>query len=90
MFGDRGRPFARARAMFALIGLAMQEFGPGTTEFMRAMAKIEAEIGPYKSHGKGRGGRMFGSSSRCVAMDKRDARKARNQARHKRAVKGKR
>jgi hypothetical protein len=70
------QPFARANAMFALIAAAMATANP-----QAALAKI----GPYVSRGKGTGKRH--GSSRCVAMDKRAASKARNQARHKKHCK---
>ena len=72
----RSAPFARAKAMFALITAAAS-----LPMFAQALAMME--IGPYRSRGKGQGGRFIGSSSRTVAMDKRDARKARNRRRSK-------
>jgi hypothetical protein len=72
-----GSPFARARAMFAAIaGL----IAAGAT---RATA-VEA-AGPYKSRGKGGGYRS--KSNNTVAQAKRDAKKARNRAKHKRHCK---
>ena len=66
-------PFARAAAMFAAINSAMAlDLG------LRDHAL--SAIGPYKSRGKG-GQRPHHASKRFVAMDKRDARKARNRSR---------
>lgn len=75
----KGQPnyFKRSKAMFAAIAVAM-------SLPMAARALAMLTIGPYKSRGKGQGGRFLGSSARCVAMDKRDARKARNRARERR------
>ncbi len=75
----KGQPnhFKRAKAMFAAVAAAM-------SLPMAAQALAMTQIGPYVSRGKGQGGRFLGSSARCVAMDKRDARKARNRARERR------
>ena len=70
-------PFKRARQMLAAIAAAMSL---PLAEQLAAMA----DIGEYRSRGKGQGGRFLGSSARCVAMDKRDARKARNKRKEKR------
>lgn len=72
----RSAPFARAKAMFALITAA-------ASLPMAAQALAMMQMGPYRSRGKGQGGRFIGSSPRFVAMDKRDARKARNRRRSK-------
>lgn len=75
---NRG-PFHRAIAMFAALrAIAMQTFAN-----IALRQEALAALGPYKSRGKGRGG--YQHSHRKVAMDKRDAQKARNRARHKRA-----
>ncbi len=70
-------PFKRAKQMFAAIAAAMSL--PLAAQ-MAAMARI----GEYRSRGKGQGGRFLGSSARCVAIDKREARKARNRRKEKR------
>jgi hypothetical protein len=63
--------FSRARAIAALIAAAVA-----------AGAGLEG-IPAYVSRGKGKGGRQ--ASARRVAMDKREARKARNRAANRRA-----
>ena len=75
----KGQPnhFKRARQMFAAIAPAM-------SLPLAAQLAAMAGIGEYRSRGKGQGGRFLGSSARCVAMDKRDARKARNKRKEKR------
>jgi hypothetical protein len=79
-----GRPvaFARANAMLAVIRQAL------LLPVGFAQHAALDEIGAYVSRGKGRGGVFLGSSSRCVAQDKRDAVKARNRLRHKRRCHG--
>lgn len=74
----KGQPnhFKRVRQMFAAIAAAM-------ALPMLQQAAAMANIGEYRSRGKGQGGRFLGSSARCVAMDKRDARKARNRRKEK-------
>lgn len=69
-------PFKRAKQMFAAIAAAM------SLPIEVQLAEL-ANIGEYKSRGKGQGGRFLGSSARCVAMDKREARKARNRRKEK-------
>ena len=66
--------FARSAAMFASIKAAI------------ALTRVEQEaalksIGPYRSRGHGEGLPGNKYSARRVAMDKRDARKARNRQR---------
>lgn len=70
-------PFKRAKQMLALIAHAM-------SLPLDAQMVAMAGIGEYRSRGKGEGGRFLGSSARCVAMDKREARKARNRRKEKR------
>lgn len=72
-------PFKRAKQMMAAIAAAM-------SLPLAAQMVAMAGIGEYKSRGKGQGGRFLGSSARCVAMDKREARKARNRQKGKRHV----
>lgn len=71
-------PFARANMMMAAIAAAMSM----TNQNLRSAAM--AEIGPYESHGHGRG--KTSPSRHSVAMDKRAATKARNVKRHKAAM----
>jgi len=69
-----GLPFARSKAIMAAI-----------TAFLAAgmsRAAAEAEVGPYRSRGKGK---SVGHSARCVRIDQRAAEKAKNRAAHKRA-----
>ena len=80
-------PFKRARAMFAAIQSVLTGFAgahmPGALN-SRQRAEL-AQIGDYKSRGKGRAGRQ--ASQRTVAQDRRAAKKRRNQLRHRKAVK---
>lgn len=75
--GSHHSPFKRAKQMFAAIAAA-------TSLPLDAQMVAMAGIGEYRSRGKGEGGRFLGSSARCVAMDKREARKARNRRKEKR------
>lgn len=76
----RSGPFARALQAFTAVAAAMQlALGPR----QEALAGIQ----PYESHGKGSGKHQ--ASSRRVAMDIRDARKARNVKRNRRQHNGK-
>ncbi|TCK87342.1 hypothetical protein B0G74_7881 [Paraburkholderia sp. BL9I2N2] len=70
--------FARAKLMMAQIAAAM-----AFTSAIQRQAAL-AQIGSYESHGKGSG--KTSPSRRCVAMDKRAARKARGVKRHKAAM----
>lgn len=78
----RSAPFARAKAMFAALAAGMKAAGNDIRKRMLVRSNVEAELGPYESRGKGCGG--YQASRRCVAHDKRDAQKKRNQQRHKR------
>jgi len=71
-----GNAFHRSKAMFAAIMACMT----GTTTW--SQAAVEANLGEYKSRGKGKG-KPGTSSAHCVAMDKRSAVKARNCAKHR-------
>lgn len=77
----RTAPFARARMMMAAIAAIVTQFAGNVSARIKALETI----GPYESHGKGHGGPGTNKhSTRCVAYDKRDARKARNRKNHKR------
>lgn len=73
---QRATPFARARAMFAAVAAAMA-LSPAMQH--AALAEIE----PYQSRGKGKGGSHRPRSSHTVAADKRASVKARNRRKHK-------
>ncbi len=71
-----GLPFALSNAIMAAI-----------TAFLAAgmsRAVVEAEVGPYRSRGKGK---SAGHSARCVRIDQRAAEKTRNRKAHKAACK---
>lgn len=74
----RSTPFARANAMMTLIAAAM------SLPVSMQQAKL-AEIGPYVSRGKGRGGRQSSPHGAHMASV-RAARKARNVKRHRAAA----
>lgn len=76
----RSAPFARARIMLAgiMAALAITPAQGGVAAQKDALAAL----GPYVSRGKGCGGHQ--ASKRCVAHDKRDARKTRNRKRNRR------
>lgn len=69
-----GLPFARSNAIRSAIIAFMASGMP------RAVA--DAEVGPYRSRGKGK---SVGHSARRVRIDQRAAEKAKNIAAHKRA-----
>jgi len=73
-------PFARARAMMALVS-AIASAGPAQAIAMRMQLNA---MGPYQSRGHGRNKQS--PSRHRVAMDQRAARKARNVKRHKAAM----
>ena len=73
-------PFARARAMMALVA-AMSS--ASAFQKVALQAQLNA-MGPYQSRGHGRN--KWSPSRHCVAMDQRAARKARNVKRHKAAM----
>lgn len=72
-------PFKHLLAFFADIEDIGRTYGAGSALASTMVAGRE----PYRSRGKGHGGVFMGSSSRCVAHDKRDARKARNRRKEK-------
>lgn len=71
----RSLPFARAKAMLALVSAAMALPNVATQR------SVLAGIGPYTSRGKGEGLAGNKRSRHRVAMDKRAAMKARNRRR---------
>ncbi len=71
-----GNAFARSKAMFA----AIMAFVSPSVGWDKAVAL--ANVGEYKSRGKGKG-KSGTSSAHCVAMDRRAAVKARNRAKHR-------
>jgi len=71
-----GNAFARSKAMFA----AIMAFVSSSVGWDKAVAL--ANVGEYKSRGKGKG-KSGTSSAHCVAMDRRAAVKARNRAKHR-------
>jgi hypothetical protein len=73
-----GNAFHRSKAMFAAILACMT----GTTTW--SQAALAANLGEYKSRGKGKG-KFSTSSAHCVAIDRRQAVKSRNIAKHRMA-----
>jgi len=71
-----GNAFPRSKAMFA----AIMAFVSPSVGWDKAVAL--ANVGEYKSRGKGKG-KSGTSSAHCVAMDRRAAVKARNRAKHR-------
>jgi hypothetical protein len=71
--------FHRAIQLFTSIAAVVKQFAADYAARQDALAALPE----YKSRGKGRAGHQ--RSHRKVAMDKRDARKARNRARNKKA-----
>ena len=74
------QPFKRANALAAQV----QEIMIGTAGFPLLMQMMIQALGSYESRGKGGRHKAQCAGTRCVAWDKRDARKARNRARSKR------
>ena len=71
-----GNAFASSKPMFA----AIMAFVSPSVGWDEAVAL--ANVGEYKSRGKGKG-KSGTSSAHCVAMDRRAAVKARNRAKHR-------
>ena len=74
------QPFKRANALAAQV----QEIMIGTAGFPLLMQMMIQALGTYRSRGKGGKHKAQYAGTRCVAWDKRDARKARNRARSRR------
>lgn len=77
--GMRNGPFARAIAMFSAMAALVKSHVNDSVGLRQAFD----DLGAYRSRGKGRAGHQ--ASRRCVAHDKRDACKARNRIRNRRA-----